>query len=89
MEPGLTTHVSDGTATVTISNTGKRNAMTVQMWRALPPLLDRLAGDRAVRALVLTGEGGTFCAGADIGSLRGNAAGESQRLLGRHRQALR
>ena len=28
MEPGLKTHVSDGTATVTISNTGKRNAMT-------------------------------------------------------------
>ncbi|MER7154679.1 enoyl-CoA hydratase/isomerase family protein [Streptomyces lydicus] len=88
MEPGLTTHVSDGTATVTISNTGKRNAMTVQMWRALPPLLDRLAGDRAVRALVLTGEGGTFCAGADIGSLRGNAAGESQGLAVAAEEAL-
>src|SRR5436305_581368 len=35
MEPGLKTHVSDGTATVTISNLGKRNAMTVAMWRAL------------------------------------------------------
>ncbi|MFF7701676.1 enoyl-CoA hydratase/isomerase family protein [Streptomyces lydicus] len=88
MEPGLTTHVSDGTATVTISNTGKRNAMTVQMWRALPPLLDRLAGDRAVRALVLTGEGGTFCAGADIGSLRGNTAGESQGLAVAAEEAL-
>ncbi|MFE2162186.1 enoyl-CoA hydratase/isomerase family protein [Streptomyces lydicus] len=88
MEPGLTTHVSDGTATVTISNTGKRNAMTVQMWRDLPPLLDRLAGDRAVRALVLTGEGGTFCAGADIGSLRGNAAGESQGLAVAAEEAL-
>ncbi|MFG2141263.1 enoyl-CoA hydratase/isomerase family protein [Streptomyces sp. NPDC048650] len=70
MEPALKTHVSDGTATVTISNIGKRNAMTLQMWRDLPPLLERLAGDRAVRQLVLTGEGGTFCAGADIGSLR-------------------
>ncbi|MFF8369496.1 enoyl-CoA hydratase/isomerase family protein [Streptomyces lydicus] len=88
MEPGLLTHVSDGTATVTISNTGKRNAMTVQMWRDLPPLLDRLAGDRAVRALVLTGEGDTFCAGADIGSLRGNAAGESQGLAVAAEEAL-
>jgi enoyl-CoA hydratase/carnithine racemase len=70
MEPGLRTGVSDGTATVTISNTGKRNAMTARMWRELPPLLARLAADRAVRALVLTGEGGTFCAGADIGALR-------------------
>ncbi|MFI0790734.1 enoyl-CoA hydratase/isomerase family protein [Streptomyces lydicus] len=88
MEPGLTTHVSDGTATVTISNTGKRNAMTVQMWRDLPPLLDRLAGDRAVRALVLTGDGGTFCAGADIGSLRGDAAGASQGLAVAAEEAL-
>ncbi|MFH8681873.1 enoyl-CoA hydratase/isomerase family protein [Streptomyces lydicus] len=88
MEPGLTTHVSDGTATVTISNTGKRNAMTVRMWRDLPPLLDRLAGDRAVRALVLTGDGGTFCAGADIGSLRGDAAGESQGLAVAAEEAL-
>ncbi|WP_438484623.1 enoyl-CoA hydratase/isomerase family protein [Streptomyces sp. S186] len=75
MEPGLKTHVGGGTATVTISNTGKRNAMTVAMWRELPPLLERLAGDQAVRALVLTGDGGTFCAGADIGSLRDGADG--------------
>ncbi|MFE0378538.1 enoyl-CoA hydratase/isomerase family protein [Streptomyces inhibens] len=87
MEPGLKTHVSDGTATVTISNTGKRNAMTVQMWRDLPPLLERLAGDRSVRSLVLTGEGGTFCAGADIGSLR-DAADESQGLAVAAEEAL-
>ncbi|BCK67145.1 hypothetical protein Srufu_010980 [Streptomyces libani subsp. rufus] len=87
MEPGLKTHVSDGTATVTISNTGKRNAMTVQMWREVPPLLERLAGDRAVRSLVLTGEGGTFCAGADIGALR-DGAGESQGLAVAAEEAL-
>src|SRR4051812_29868389 len=49
---------------------GKRTAMPAEMWRALPPLLDTLAADPAVRALVLTGEGGTFCAGADISTLR-------------------
>ncbi|MER0484010.1 enoyl-CoA hydratase-related protein [Streptomyces sp. Edi2] len=87
MEPGLKTHVSDGTATVTISNTGKRNAMTVQMWRDLPPLLERLTADRSVRSLVLTGEGGTFCAGADIGSLR-DPAGESQGLAAAAEEAL-
>lgn len=70
MDPQLTTRVSDGTATVTISNPAKRNAMTADMWRAVPELVDRLAADRAVRVLVLTGAGGTFCAGADIGSLR-------------------
>ncbi|WP_274912284.1 enoyl-CoA hydratase/isomerase family protein [Streptomyces sp. WZ-12] len=79
MEPALRTHVDGGTATVTISNTGKRNAMTVGMWRELPPLLARLAADPAVRSLVLTGDGGTFCAGADIGSLR-DASGASEGL---------
>ncbi|UQA91804.1 enoyl-CoA hydratase/isomerase family protein [Streptomyces halobius] len=87
MEPALNTRISDGTATVTIINPEKRNAMTVRMWRALPPLLERLAGDGAVRSLVLTGEGGTFCAGADIGSLR-DAAGESQGLAVAAEEAL-
>ncbi|MGW7008129.1 enoyl-CoA hydratase/isomerase family protein [Streptomyces sp. NPDC054933] len=72
-EPGLLLDHTDGaaTATVTISNPAKRNAMTLSMWRELPELLDRLAADPAVRVLVLTGAGGTFCAGADITGLRG------------------
>jgi enoyl-CoA hydratase/carnithine racemase len=56
-------------ATITINNPAKRNAMTPAMWEELPPLLDRLAADDAVRVLVLTGAGDTFCAGADIGAL--------------------
>ncbi|MFW6690775.1 enoyl-CoA hydratase/isomerase family protein [Streptomyces sp. MAR4 CNX-425] len=63
-----------GVATVVISNPAKRNAMTPGMWRALPGLLAGLAADRAVRAVVLTGADGTFCAGADIGSLRTGGA---------------
>ncbi|MFF9589891.1 enoyl-CoA hydratase/isomerase family protein [Streptomyces sp. NPDC014646] len=69
-EPRLTHTVADGVATVVIDNPAKRNAMTVSMWIALPPLLARLAADPSVRALVLTGAGDTFCAGADIASLR-------------------
>ncbi len=69
-EPGLSLGLEDGTATVTISNPAKRNAMTTGMWRELPLLLDRLAADPAVRVLVLTGAAGTFCAGADIAGLR-------------------
>lgn len=64
--------VTDGVATVVIHHPAKRNAMTAGMWRALPPLLDGLAADPAVRVLVLTGEGDTFCAGADISTLRGS-----------------
>ncbi|WAP59224.1 enoyl-CoA hydratase/isomerase family protein [Streptomyces sp. S465] len=69
MEPCLEHEVADGIATVVIRHPAKRNAMTPGMWRALPPLLARLAADPAVRALVLTGHGDSFCAGADIGSL--------------------
>lgn len=70
LEPQLELAVADGVATVVITHPAKRNAMTAGMWRALPGLLERLAADDGVRALVLTGEGATFCAGADISSLR-------------------
>ncbi len=73
MEPQLLHSVGDGVATVVIHHPAKRNAMTADMWRALPPLLDGLAADPDVRVLVLTGEGGTFCAGADISTLRGSS----------------
>ncbi|THA23649.1 enoyl-CoA hydratase/isomerase family protein [Streptomyces sp. RKND-216] len=69
----LATACAEGVATVTIDHPAKRNAMTPAMWRALPPLLDRLAADAAVRVMVLTGAHGTFCAGADIGTLRTSA----------------
>lgn len=79
--------VADGVATVAIHHPAKRNAMTAGMWRALPPLLNTLAADSAVRALVLTGAGGTFSAGADISTLRGSAA-EAQELAVRAEEAL-
>ncbi|MER7179692.1 enoyl-CoA hydratase-related protein [Streptomyces hyaluromycini] len=87
MEPRLDHQVRNAVATVVIGNAAKRNAMTADMWRALPPLLDALAADPAVRVLVLTGEGGTFCAGADISSLRGSSA-EAQTLAVAAEEAL-
>jgi enoyl-CoA hydratase/carnithine racemase len=56
-------------ATIYIDNPGKRNAMTAAMWRSVPGILDGLRRDAAVRAVVLTGAGSTFCAGADISDL--------------------
>ncbi|MEU1183374.1 enoyl-CoA hydratase/isomerase family protein [Streptomyces sp. NPDC005820] len=72
MEPELLHGVTDGVATVVLHHPAKRNAMTAAMWAALPPLLEALAADPEVRALVLTGAGGTFCAGADISTLQGS-----------------
>ncbi|MEU9559774.1 enoyl-CoA hydratase/isomerase family protein [Streptomyces fumanus] len=87
MEPELRHHLTGAVATVVIDRPAKRNAMTSAMWRALPPLLDALAADPAVRALVLTGAGGTFCAGADIATLR-EAPEEAQRLAVAAEEAL-
>lgn len=87
MEPQLLHSVIDSVATVVVHHPAKRNAMTGAMWRSLPPLLDALAADPGVRALVLTGEGGTFCAGADISTLR-EAPDEAQRLAVAAEEAL-
>ena len=71
-EPLLVTR--DGAvAVLTIDRPAKRNAMTAGMWAALPGLLQTLAGDPAVRVLVVTGGGPSFCAGADIPDLLGGA----------------
>ncbi|PRY51187.1 enoyl-CoA hydratase/carnithine racemase [Geodermatophilus tzadiensis] len=58
-------------AVLTIDRSEKRNALTAGMWAALPGVLAGLAEDPAVRVLVVTGAGPTFCAGADIGDLLG------------------
>jgi enoyl-CoA hydratase/carnithine racemase len=82
--------IAGAVATVTITNPAKRNAMTVAMWRALPPLLDRLAVDPAVRVVVLTGAGEHFCAGADLtdlARLKDDGAGSLTTVAEEHRAA--
>ncbi|HET6466895.1 MAG TPA: enoyl-CoA hydratase-related protein [Geminicoccaceae bacterium] len=58
--------VRDGVAVVTLNNP-PLNVVTLALTRALNETLDRLAGDRDARVLVLTGAGErAFCAGSDI-----------------------
>jgi enoyl-CoA hydratase len=53
--------------TIVLSNPDKFNAMTSDMWRALPETLARLDADPEVRVIVLTGDGDkAFVSGADI-----------------------
>ena len=56
----------DGVAIVTISHPERRNACTQAMWKGLGDTFLGLAEDPAARAIVLTGAGEVFCAGADI-----------------------
>ncbi|MBE9374632.1 enoyl-CoA hydratase/isomerase family protein [Saccharopolyspora sp. HNM0983] len=78
-DPGGTLQlaVHDHCAWLTIANPGKRNAMTAAMWRRLPELLDEVRADERARAVVLTGSGGSFSAGADIGELSAIGADSS------------
>jgi 2-(1,2-epoxy-1,2-dihydrophenyl)acetyl-CoA isomerase len=58
-----------GTAILTICNPARRNAFTKDMRRDLTAKINELQTDNAVRAIVLTGEGGHFCSGADVSRL--------------------
>ncbi|RBY95020.1 enoyl-CoA hydratase/isomerase family protein [Blastococcus sp. TBT05-19] len=75
-------------ATLTIDRPVKRNAMTLGMWAALPEVLAPLADDPGVRVLVVTGEGPSFCAGADITDLlRGEDPADPMADVRRHNLA--
>lgn len=62
----IETHVADGLAVVTINRPGQRNAMTLGMWREMAIIFTRLSGDADIRAIILSGAGEDFSAGADI-----------------------
>ncbi|MEU8513753.1 enoyl-CoA hydratase/isomerase family protein [Kitasatospora sp. NPDC048722] len=67
---GLHAHLGeDGVAVLEFARPHRRNAVTLAIWRALPEVLRELAEHAGVRALLLTGAGGTFSAGADIAEL--------------------
>jgi enoyl-CoA hydratase/carnithine racemase len=78
----LITRVEGAVATVLFSNPPKLNAMTYDMWRAVPKALAALDADRAVRVIVLAGEGDrAFVSGADISQfekLRGTAEAQAE-----------
>jgi 2-(1,2-epoxy-1,2-dihydrophenyl)acetyl-CoA isomerase len=58
--------IFDGVATVTISQPSKRNAVSPAMWDVLADAFTGLSADTAVRVVMLTGAGSTFCAGSDL-----------------------
>jgi enoyl-CoA hydratase/carnithine racemase len=52
---------------VTFNNPARRNAVSLEMWRAVPEIFDRLEAESAVRAIVLRGAGDkAFVSGLDI-----------------------
>ena len=61
--------VDDGIATITLHRPERMNAFTGRMMHELIDAFDRIDGDDAVRAVIVTGSGDrAFCAGADLGT---------------------
>jgi len=58
--------ITDGVATITLHRPEKLNAFTVTMMKELIAAFDLTDGDDAVRAVIVTGAGRAFCAGADV-----------------------
>ncbi|WP_037577577.1 enoyl-CoA hydratase/isomerase family protein [Phaeacidiphilus oryzae] len=66
--------VSGPVATITIDRPAKRNAMSLEMWGAIPALVKEVESDPAVRVLVLRGNE-HFSAGADISEFQTHRQG--------------
>ncbi len=62
--------VDDGVATIAFNRPDRRNAMNDDMRSEFVTALETVSGDKAIRALVLTGRGSAFCAGGDIAGMK-------------------
>jgi 2-(1,2-epoxy-1,2-dihydrophenyl)acetyl-CoA isomerase len=60
-------NVTEGVGTILFNRPDKLNAITREMWDQLDAALQRCQRDDTVRAVILTGAGRGFCAGADLG----------------------
>ncbi|MGH1565272.1 enoyl-CoA hydratase/isomerase family protein [Mumia sp. DW29H23] len=70
----VTASVDDGLLVVVLNRPEVRNALSLAMLEGLASVLEAAAERREVRALVLSGAGGAFCAGGDVAMM---AAGRS------------
>ncbi len=75
-EPVLYT-ASGGVATITLNLPERKNSLSAELVNTLSLKLDEANGDDDVRIIVLTNNGNTFCAGADLKSSKPGVAGNN------------
>lgn len=61
--------VADAVATLTLNNPDERNTLTAPMVAEIVAAMDAIEADTSVGAVVVTGNGPAFCAGANLGNL--------------------
>ena len=64
-------------ASVTLNRANKHNAVDIAMFEAIIEAGESLAQDRSIRAVVLNGDGESFCAGIDVSVFAGKGIGAS------------
>lgn len=75
-----------GVLVLTIDYPQRKNAIAPAVRTALEEAIERAHADRAVRAIVVTGAAGTFCAGGDISAMEvGDALSGRERMRRTHR----
>ncbi|MCZ2836737.1 crotonase/enoyl-CoA hydratase family protein [Modestobacter sp. VKM Ac-2985] len=80
MTAPVLTEVTDGVGVLTLNRPAAKNAVDLATTEALAAAIDEFEARDDVAVLVLTGAGGTFCAGMD---LKAFARGERPRIEGR------
>ena len=79
----VTCTVTDGIAHVRLARPDKLNALTLETLDQLVATARSLRADRTLRAVVLSGEGASFCAGLDFGTVMKQPAGIARAFVPR------
>lgn len=74
--PHALVELVDHTLVVTMNRPDKRNALSGEMLAIMAEAWDRVNADDDVRACILTGAGGAFCAGADLSAMSASSPSE-------------
>src|SRR5947199_8984978 len=77
MSERVRVEASDHVATVTLARPAKHNALDPAMFIAIVEAAEQVAATPGVRAVVLHGEGPSFCSGIDVSSALSQAAGSN------------
>jgi enoyl-CoA hydratase/carnithine racemase len=83
MASHVTCTIDDGVARVALDRPDKLNGLTLEMLDDLVAIGQRLRADRTLRAVILTGEGRSFCAGLDFATAGKDSRGIAKRFVPR------
>ena len=78
MSEHLIESADDGVVTLTMNRPESLNALSGPMMSGLREAIPRLAADKEVRAVILTGAGRAFCAGGDVKGMAQRTEGETE-----------